>query len=118
MDEYIPLLDRERGLGGTFDPFCGTMYDELKAGGGKAASFARAYRGRQGAGLLGILYGDPGDGRSTNGLQSTCASGRKAARARARDGAARRSSPWSALQGDFLAGCGIMSSASISRRGF
>ena len=35
IDAYIPLLIGNGDLGGTFDPFCGTMYDELKAGGGK-----------------------------------------------------------------------------------
>jgi len=35
IDEYIPLLIGNGDLGGTFDPFCGTLYDELKAGGGK-----------------------------------------------------------------------------------
>jgi hypothetical protein len=36
LDAYMPLLIGNGDLGGTFDPFCGTLYDELKAGGGKS----------------------------------------------------------------------------------
>jgi hypothetical protein len=35
FDTYIPLLLGNGDLGGTFDPFGGTTYDELRAGGGK-----------------------------------------------------------------------------------
>lgn len=43
FDNYIPMYLSNGALGGTFDPFGGTWYDELRSGGGASRDIRTVY---------------------------------------------------------------------------